>query len=152
MKIAFGSDHAGFELKTELVNTAREAGHEVLDLGAYDATPSDYPDFALAVGKAVVEGRADRAVLVCGSGVGVSVAANKVPGIRAGNCSDTYSAHQGVEHDAMNVLVVGSRVVGSMLAKDVLLSFLGAEFTHEARHVRRIGKIEAIEKTYSKTP
>ncbi len=124
-------------------------GHEVLDLGAYNTEPSDYSDFALAVGKALMAGKAQRGVLICGSGVGVSVAANKIPGIRAGLCHDTYSAHQGVEHDDMNVLVMGSRIIGSALAQDIVASYLGAHFqNNEERFVRRLNKVKAIEATY----
>jgi RpiB/LacA/LacB family sugar-phosphate isomerase len=117
----------------------------VLDVGAFNENPSDYPDFAEAVGRAILDGKADRGVLICGSGVGASVAANKVMGIRAGMCHDTYSAHQGVEHDNINVLVLGSRVVGVKLAEDLVKAFLGAKFTQEERHVRRLGKIKALE-------
>ncbi len=120
-------------------------GHEVVDVGAYDETPSDYPDFAEKVGRAVLDGKAERGVLICGSGVGASVAANKVKGIRAGMCHDTYSAHQGVEHDNCNVLVLGERVIGVALAKDLVTSFLGAKFTNEERHVRRLGKVAKLE-------
>src|ERR1700730_4440275 len=124
MRIAFGSDHAGFELKTKVMPVVAELGHEVKDVGAYDTRPSDYPDFAEAIGREILEGRADRGVLICGSGVGVSVAPNKIPGIRAGLCHDTYSAHQGVEHDDTNVLVLGSRIIGDELARDVVRTFL----------------------------
>ena len=148
MRLVFGSDHAGLELKQALMPVARELGHEVTDVGAYDSKPSDYPDFAEAVGNVLGEGGADRGVLVCGSGVGVSVAANKMPGIRAGLCHDTYSAHQGVEHDNMNVLVLGSRIIGVELAKDLLRTYLSAEFTREERHVRRVGKVAAMERRY----
>ena len=120
-------------------------GHEVVDVGAYDETPSDYPDFAEKVGRAVLDGKAERGVLICGSGVGASVAANKVKGIRAGMCHDTYSAHQGVEHDNCNVLVLGERVIGVALAKDLVTSFLGAKFTNEERRVRRLGKVAKLE-------
>lgn len=145
MKLVVGSDHAGFQLKNEMANLLHSLGHEVLDVGAYDERPSDYPDFAEAVGRAVLDGRAERGVLICGSGVGASVAANKLVGIRAGMCHDTYSAHQGVEHDNMNVLVLGSRVVGVMLAEDLVKAFLGAQFTGEERHVRRLAKVKALE-------
>lgn len=145
MRIAIGSDHAGFEMKTTLAKFLRDMSHEVVDVGTYSTEPVDYPDFAEAVGKAVLEGRADRGVLICGSGVGASVAANKVRGIRAGLCHDTYSAHQGVEHDDMNVLVLGERVIGPMLAQDLVASYLKAKFTHEERHVRRLNKIKAME-------
>ena len=120
-------------------------GHEVLDVGAFDEKPSDYPDFAEKVGRAVLEGKAERGILICGSGVGASVAANKLRGIRAGMCHDTYSAHQGVEHDNINILVLGSRVIGIALAKDLVLAFLGAKFTQEERHVRRLAKVGVLE-------
>jgi len=121
-----------------------------VDLGTNSTAPADYPDFAEAVGKAVLEGRAERAVLICGSGVGASVAANKLPGIRAAVCHDTYSARQGVEHDDMNVLVLGARIIGVELARELVRHFLSASFTHEERHVRRLGKINALEKRYGK--
>jgi ribose 5-phosphate isomerase B len=147
MNLVIGSDHAGYQLKVVIGELLRSMGHEVLDVGAYDEKPSDYPDFAEKVGEAILAGK-ERGVLICGSGVGVSVAANKIPGIRAAMCHDTYSAHQGVEHDDMNVLVLGSRVVGVELAKDLVRAFLGAKFTHEERHVRRLGKVKAIEAKY----
>ena len=145
MKIVVGSDHAGFRLKNEMATLVKSLGHDVLDVGAYDERPSDYPDFAEAVGRAVLDGRAERGVLICGSGVGASVAANKLIGIRAGMCHDTYSAHQGVEHDNINVLVMGSRVVGVKLAEDLVKAFLGAQFSREERHVRRLAKVKALE-------
>jgi RpiB/LacA/LacB family sugar-phosphate isomerase len=145
MKMVIGSDHAGFALKVAMGELLRSLGHEVLDVGAFNENPSDYPDFAEAVGRAILDGKADRGVLICGSGVGASVAANKVMGIRAGMCHDSYSAHQGVEHDNINVLVLGSRVVGVKLAEDLVKAFLGAKFTQEERHVRRLGKIKALE-------
>jgi ribose 5-phosphate isomerase B len=145
MRIAIGCDHAGFPLKGTLVEEIRQAGHEVEDVGAMDAKPSDYPDFARAVAERVASLRADRGVIVCGSGVGASVAANKVPRVRAALCHDTFSARQGVEDDDMNVLCLGARVIGPELAKEVLLAFLGARFSHAERHVRRLGKIKAIE-------
>src|SRR6476646_3720625 len=145
MKIAFGCDHAGFALKRWLIDKATAMGHEIVDCGAMDEKPSDYPDFARAVGEAIISGKAERGVLVCGSGVGASVAANKFHGIRAGLCHDTYSAHQGVEHDDMNVLCLGSRVVGEALALELMRAFLLAKFTNEARHVRRLGKVLQIE-------
>src|SRR5258708_4738157 len=148
MRIAFGSDHAGFDLKIKLMPIAVELGHEIVDVGAFDASPSDYPDFAEAVGQAVLDGRADRGILICGSGVGVSVAANKIPGIRAGLCHDTYSAHQGVEHDDANVLVLGSRIIGPELAKDLMRAFLAARYSGEERHRRRVAKIAALERKY----
>jgi len=148
MKLVIGSDHAGFQLKVAIGEFLKAQGHDVLDVGAFDEKPSDYPDFAEKVGAAVLDGRGERGVLMCGSGVGVSVAANKIPGIRAGMCHDTYSAHQGVEHDDINVLVLGSRVVGVELAKDLVKAFLGAKFTNEERHLRRLGKVKAIEAKY----
>jgi ribose 5-phosphate isomerase B len=149
MKVVIGSDHAGFDLKNEMGEVLRKAGHEVLDIGAHVENPvDDYPDFAEALGLAVLAGKADRGVLICGSGVGASVAANKLPGIRAGMCHDTYSAHQGVEHDNINVLVLGSRVIGTALAEDLIKAFMGATFSNGERHVRRLGKVKAIEKKY----
>ena len=145
MKLVIGSDHAGFALKVAMGDLLRSLGHEVLDVGAFNESPSDYPDFAEAVGRAVLDGKAERGVLICGSGVGASVAANKVMGIRAGMCHDSYSAHQGVEHDNVNVLVLGSRVVGVKLAEDLVKAFLGAKFSQEDRHVRRLAKIKALE-------
>ena len=146
MQIAIGSDHAGFNMKEELSALLREMGHDVLDLGAHKHDPSDdYPDFAEAVGKAVTEGKAERAVLICGSGVGASVAVNKIPGIRAAVCHDAYSAHQGVEHDDMNILCLGARVIGPALAVELVQSFLGARFSGEARHRHRLEKIAALE-------
>jgi ribose 5-phosphate isomerase B len=145
MKLVIGSDHAGFALKVAMGDLLRSLGHEVLDVGAFNENPSDYPDFAEALGRAILDGKAERGVLICGSGVGASVAANKVMGIRAGMCHDTYSAHQGVEHDNINVLVLGSRVVGVKLAEDLVKAFLGAKFSQEERHVRRLGKIKALE-------
>ncbi len=145
MRIAVGSDHAGFALKEDLAAYLRELGHQVLDVGTHSTVPVDYPDYAEAVGTAVLDGRAERAVLVCGSGVGASVAANKLTGIRAGLCHDTYSAHQGVEHDDMNVLVMGSRVIGTELARELVRAFLGATFSGEERHRRRLAKVVALE-------
>jgi RpiB/LacA/LacB family sugar-phosphate isomerase len=149
MKVVIGSDHAGFQLKAAMGDLLRSLGHEVLDIGAFNENPSDYPDFAEAVGRAVLDGKAERGILICGSGVGASVAANKLPGIRAGLCHDTYSAHQGVEHDDSNVLVLGSRVVGVKLAEDLVKAFLDARFTNEERHVRRLGKIKALEAKFA---
>lgn len=146
MKIAIGSDHAGFLLKQELAQTVRAAGHDLVDVGTTSTAAVDYPDFAEAVARAVLDGRADRGVLICGSGVGASVAANKIVGIRAAVCHDVYSAHQGVEHDDMNVLVLGSRVIGTALAHELVRSYLGAAFTHEERHVRRLEKVQALER------
>ena len=146
MKLVIGSDHAGFDLKQQLGALLRAAGHDVLDVGTTSTAPVDYPDFAEAVGQAVLDGRAERGVLICGSGVGASVAANKQLGIRAGLCHDTYSAQQGVEHDDLNVLVLGSRVVGNALAEALVRAFVGARFTHEERHVRRLAKVAALDR------
>src|SRR3954463_9331587 len=151
MRIVIGSDHAGFELKEQMIMYLFELGHQLTDVGTRDITPVDYPDYAEAVGVALREGRAERGVIICGSGVGASVAANKLPGIRAGLCHDTYSAHQGVEHDDMNVLVLGARIIGTELARELVRNFLAAKFTNEERHVRRLGKIFALEKRYSGT-
>lgn len=149
MRVAIASDHAGFDLKRMLAERLRGAGHEVFDLGTKDTTPVDYPDFAERVAKSVLNGQSERGVLICGSGVGASVAANKVPGIRAGLCHDTYSAHQGVEHDDMNVLVLGARVIGPELANDLADQFLRAEFNGEERHRRRLQKVRALEVRYA---
>jgi len=146
MRVAIAADHAGFELKREIGLLVAGLGHDVRDLGAFDAEPSDYPDFARLVGEAVVGGDADRGVLICGSGVGASIAANKISGVRAAVCHDTYSARQGVEHDDMNVLVLGSRVVGLELARELAGAFLGARFSNEERHRRRLEKVRALEK------
>jgi ribose 5-phosphate isomerase B len=149
MKVVIGSDHAGFQLKNAMGDVLRSAGNDVVDVGAFKENPTDdYPDFAEAVGRAVLDGKAERGVLICGSGVGASVAANKLPGIRAGMCHDTYSAHQGVEHDNINVLVLGSRVIGVALAHDLVEAFMGAKFSNEERHVRRLGKVKALETKY----
>ena len=149
MQVALGSDHAGFELKKILSDHLQDKGHLVLDVGTYSTDPVDYPDYAEAVGLSVLRGEAERGILICGSGVGASVAANKISGIRAGLCHDCYSAHQGVEHDDINVLVLGARVIGSELAKDLSLTFLNARFTAEERHQRRLKKIHAIEERYA---
>lgn len=146
MRVAVAADHAGFELKELLRKELAAAGHDVLDLGTDSPDrPDDYPDYALALGTALIQGRAERGVLVCGSGVGVSVAANKIPGVRAGLCHDHYSAHQGVEHDDMNVLVLGSRVIGVATARELVSTFMAAKFTGEERHARRLAKVHAIE-------
>jgi RpiB/LacA/LacB family sugar-phosphate isomerase len=143
--VVVGSDHAGFELKQMIAAHVRALGYDVLDVGTDGPAAVDYPDFAAKVGEAVRDGRAWRGILICGSGVGASVAANKLTGIRAGLCHDSYSARQGVEHDDMNVLVLGARVIGQELAKDLVGYYLRATFSGEARHVRRIGKIAALE-------
>ena len=149
MKIVIGSDHAGFQLKVAMGDLLRSLNLEVLDVGAFNENPSDYPDFAEAVGKAILDRKAERGVLICGSGVGASVAANKLVGIRAAVCHDTYSAHQGVEHDDMNVLVLGSRIIGVKLAEDLVKAFLAAKFTNEDRHVRRLAKVKALESKFT---
>ena len=147
MRIAIAADHAGYPLKATVAADLRAAGHEVSDLGTDDPTvPSDYPDVAERVCEAVRAGRAERGIALCGSGVGVSVAANKFPGIRAGVCHDHYSAHQAVEHDDMNVLCIGARVVGTAIAAELVQAFADAAFTGEERHVRRLGKVDAIER------
>ena len=151
MKIAMASDHAGLALKESLKPLVTQLGHEILDLGAHANDPlDDYPDFALLLGQAVVAGKAQRGLLFCGSGIGASVAANKITGIRAGNCTDHYSAHQGVEHDDMNVLVIGGRIVGGAVAEEMVRAFLAASFTGEPRHRRRLDKVLAIERTHGR--
>jgi RpiB/LacA/LacB family sugar-phosphate isomerase len=149
MRVVVGADHAGFVLKQEIAEDLRRRGHEVLDVGTNSTAPVDYPDSAEAVGRAVTEGRAERGVLVCGSGVGASVAANKLPGVRAAVCHDAYSAHQGVEHDDMNVLVLGGRIVGPALAHELVEAFLAARFSGDERHVRRLDKVKALEARFS---
>ncbi len=150
MKLVIASDHAGFPLKEEIREYLSKAGHELVDLGAYKVEPlDDYPDYAEKVGEAIRRGEAPRGILICGSGVGVCVAANKIPGIRAGMCHDTYSAHQGVEHDDMNVVVLGARIVGPALAYEVVDAFVKAKFIGtEERFVRRFRKVMAIEAKY----
>ncbi len=146
MNIVIGADHGGFELKSVIIEYLKSLGHASRDVGTYNSEPADYPDYARAVANAVIDGRAERGILICGSGVGASVAANKFPGIRAAVCHDTFSARQGVEDDDMNVLCLGARVVGPELAKEIVRTFLSAKFSGEERHVRRLGKIAAIEK------
>jgi ribose 5-phosphate isomerase B len=150
MRIALAADHAGYALKQHLLGVVRALGQEVTDLGTDSEAPVDYPDFAEKLGMAIREGRVDRGVLLCGSGVGASVAANKIPGVRAAVCHDGYSAHQGVEHDDMNVLVLGARVIGPALADDLVKTFLAARYSHEERHERRLGKVKALERRWSK--
>jgi len=149
MRIAIGADHAGFELKECVKARLLEWKQDVLDLGTNSAKPVDYPDYAEAVGLAVREGKAERGIVICGSGVGASVAANKIPGVRAGLCHDHYSAHQGVEHDDMNVLVLGGRVIGESVAMELVSAFLDAKFTAEERHQRRLDKVKAIEARFT---
>jgi RpiB/LacA/LacB family sugar-phosphate isomerase len=145
MQVVIGADHAGFDLKQALSRQLHDWGHAVLDIGTHSHDPVDYPDFAEAVAAAINRGDSERGVLICGSGVGASVAANKIPGVRAGLCHDVYSAHQGVEHDDINVLVLGAGVVGIQLARDLLRAFLGAVFSGEERHRRRLQKIVELE-------
>ena len=146
MRIAVATDHGAFALKEELVAHLREAGHEIIDVGAHSLNPGDdYPDFVIPLAQAVAAGKAERGVAVCGSGVGASVCANKIPGVRAGLVHDHYSARQGVEHDDMNILCMGGRVVGSAVAQDLVDTFLAARFTGEERHVRRLHKIALLE-------
>jgi len=146
MKLALAADHAGFEMKSQLIEFLKTQAHELTDLGTDSTEPVDYPDFAVKLGRALLDGAAERGILLCGSGVGASVAANKLTGIRAGLCHDTYSAHQGVEHDNMNILVLGARVIGPALAKELVAAFLAARFSHEARHERRLAKVLALER------
>lgn len=151
MRIAIGSDHAGYAYKGVLAEQMTAAGHEVLDLGTNGPEAVDYPDFARAVAEAVAAARVDRGVLVCGSAVGVCVVANKVPGIRAGVCHDTYSARQGVEHDDVNILCLGERVIGIELAREIVEAFLHAEFSGVERHMRRLGKLLDVEREYMRS-
>jgi ribose 5-phosphate isomerase B len=152
MRIAIASDHAGFALKEQVRGFLAKLNCSVLDLGAYNSEPSDYPDFAVAVGESLMSSNADRGILICGSGVGVCVAANKMPGIRAAICHDTYSGHQGVEHDDMNVLVMGSRIIGYALAFDIVDAFLHARFQPaEERFIRRLNKVKSIESRYMRS-
>jgi RpiB/LacA/LacB family sugar-phosphate isomerase len=150
MRIVIGADHAGFDLKQSVGEYLRTRGHDVIDVGTMNDEPVDYPDFAEAVAKRLLDGQAERGVLICGSGVGASVSANKIPGIRAGLCHDTYSARQGVEHDDINLLVLGARVIGVELARELVQHFLAANFTGEERHNRRVEKIKALERRYGK--
>jgi ribose 5-phosphate isomerase B len=150
MRVAIASDHAGYALKEHLASFIAGAGHAVTDLGTHDEAPVDYPDYAAAVGEAVVAGRVDRGVVVCGSGAGASIAANKLKGVRSAVAHDTYSAHQVVEHDDANVLALGSRVIGAAVAEEIVLAFLGAGFSGEDRHVRRVGKIRALEEGFGR--
>lgn len=149
MRIAVAADHAAFELKGDLVAVLQTLGHEVIDLGTHSRAAVDYPDCAEAVATALADHRVDRGLLLCGSGAGVSVAANKFPGIRAAVCHDTYTAHQAVEHDDMNVLCLGARVVGEALAREITTVFLAARFSGEDRHQRRLDKVLAIEARFS---
>jgi ribose 5-phosphate isomerase B len=150
MKLVIGADHAGYDMKQIVAGHLREAGHEVVDVGTHHpGEPDDYPDFALLVAREIQAGHAERGILICGSGVGVSVAANKFRGIRAAVCHDHYSAHQGVEHDDMNVLVLGARVIGMNSALDLADGYVAAQFSGEARHVRRLNKVKEFEESHS---
>lgn len=148
MRVVLGSDHAGFEMKQQILEYVRELGHEVVDVGTHGTSSVDYPDFAEAVGDAILNNRADRGILLCGSGVGSVIAVNKMPGIRAGICHDCYSAHQGVEHDDMNVLVLGARVIGIALAQDLVKLYLDAQFIDDERFKRRLAKVKKLEKQF----
>ena len=150
MRIALGADHAGVSMKRDLAVLLERAGHDLLDLGTHSDAPVDYPDCAEAVATALRDGRADRGIIVCGSGAGVAIAANKFPGIRAAVCHDCYSAHQAVEHDDMNVLCLGARVIGVALAADLVMVFLGASYSGDERHARRVGKIAQIEARFAR--
>jgi ribose 5-phosphate isomerase B len=152
MRIVVGADHRGYQLKGALADAIRAAGHEVLDVGTNGPESVDYPDIALAIGEVILDGRAERGVFVCGSGVGATIAANKVTGIRAGICHDTYSAHQGVEHDDMNILCLGACVIGDELAREIVQAFLNAVFKGEERHVRRLGKVQEMESARGAMP
>lgn len=145
MRVVLGSDHAGYEMKQKVLARVRALGHQVLDVGTHSTSPADYPDYAEALAVAILNNKADRGIMVCGSGVGATIAANKIPGIRACVCHDCYSAHQGVEHDNMNVLVMGARVIGLELAYDLVEIFLDAEFSCEERHLRRVAKLQQLE-------
>jgi RpiB/LacA/LacB family sugar-phosphate isomerase len=146
VRVAVATDHGGFALKSTVMDAVREAGHDPLDLGTHSTDPVDYPDFAAAAARAVQDGRAERAIVLCGSGVGAAIAANKLAGIRAGVCHDVYSAHQAVEHDDVNVLALGARVIGPSLATDLVRTFLATRYTAEPRHVRRVAKLTALER------
>ena len=153
LAVAMGSDHAGFHLKEQLTLWVKTLGHHPIDVGAYVVDPKDdFPDFALEVSKRITEGQAAKGILLCGSGVGASIVANKIPGIRAAMCHDTYSAHQGVEHDDMNVLCLGARIIGVELAKELVASFLNSNFINETKYKRRLNKVLDIESTFIKSP
>jgi RpiB/LacA/LacB family sugar-phosphate isomerase len=145
MRIAVANDHAGFLIKDEIINLLQQLGHEVVDLGTYDQEPVDYPDYAEKVGRAILAGQVDRGIVICGSGVGACIASNKIHGIYASVCHDTYSAHQGVEHDNMNVLCLGAKIIGQDLAREIVTAFVNAKYSNEDRHNRRIGKILKLE-------
>jgi ribose 5-phosphate isomerase B len=151
MRVAVGADHAGFPLKDTVIEQLESLGHEVIDCGTHNTEAVDYPDFAQAVAEKVSSGETERGIVLCGSGVGATVAANKVPGVRACLCHDTYSAHQGVEHDDLNVLCLGARIIGPALASEIVRAFISAKFSGEERHRRRLHKVLEIEKKYSQT-
>ncbi len=148
MRVAIGSDHAGYELKEELKKQIANSGHSVLDLGTDSTEPVDYPDYSAAVGRAILAGRADRGIVVCGSGAGAAIAANKLDGIRCAQAGDTYTAHQAVEHDDINVLALAARVTGGAVAEEIVTAYLGAEFIRAERYIRRLNKVLEIEKTH----
>jgi ribose 5-phosphate isomerase B len=151
MRIALAADHAGFAMKGDVASLLRGLGHDVLDLGTHSPEPVDYPDCAESVAAAIREGRAERGVIVCGSGAGVSIAANKFPGVRAAVCHDCYTAHQAVEHDDMNVLCLGARVIGAAVASELVTVFLAARFSGEDRHRRRLDKILSVESRFTRS-
>ena len=153
LAVAMGADHAGFHLKEQLVVWVKTLGHHPIDVGAHTVDPNDdFPDFALEVSKRITEGQATKGIVLCGSGVGASIVSNKIPGIRAAMCHDTYSAHQGVEHDDMNVLCLGARIIGVELAKELVSSFLNSNFINETKYKRRLNKVLDIESTFIKSP
>ena len=150
MRVAIGADHAGFEMKRDVAGYLAQQGHDITDLGTHTTAAVDYPDIASAVASAIRNGQADRGILICGSGAGASVAAGKFPGVRAAVCHDTYTARQAVEHDDLNLLCLGSRVIGPALARTLIDAFLTATFSNEERHIRRLGKIDAIESRFAR--
>ena len=152
MRVAIGADHAGFEMKEHLAKAVAGAGHAVTDLGTHSDDPVDYPQYAAAVARAVASGKAERGIIVCGSGAGASIAANKVRGIRGALAHDTYSAHQSVEHDDANAIALGARVIGPALATEIALAFLDARFSGEERHVRRLHQIDELERRLAGEP
>jgi len=145
MRVAIAVDHAGFPLKDEVICVVQDAGHEVVDLGTFSTEPVDYPDYAEKVGRAILSGQAERGILICGSGIGACIAANKMRGIYAGLCHEVYTAHQGVEHDNMNVMCLGARIIGPALVPELVQAFLKAEFSTAERHRRRVGKVRSLE-------
>jgi ribose 5-phosphate isomerase B len=147
VRIAIGADHAGFELKQDIAGHLAAAGHEVIDLGTDSVLPVDYPDFSAAVARTVARGDAERGIIVCGSGAGASIAANKITGVRSATVHDAYTAHQAVEHDDMNVLAMGSRIIGCALAREIADTFIAARFSGEERHARRLAKLDELDRT-----